>query len=380
MLALPALKDVFTEIEVWCWQADGNVPVDKLVKIPRWCVHRIPVFGYMFFSLFVTWRAWWLFKFLKKNRHDVIYTVANYFKDCDVCHVHFSQMDWFKQQKSLGVKSLRDSYERIASWIGLQEALVFWRKTSAKLVLSVSRSVADDILKINSGINVAVLPNSYDANRFNLSVKDKWRIVTRAMLGLNAQQTVFIFVSAGHYRRKGFFLAVEAIEKLRKREGCKDCVLLVVGGAPHRIDALQSQLNEMFSGWHEYVKFTGMVPDVEKYFAAADALLFPSYSEAFALVEVEAAACGLPLFLTRHHGSEMILEDGVNGRYIEFDVEKIADVLESFTTGLWKYRPSQQDQSLTKEAYGEKLALALASVGQSSDTRENVLSSKVIFQ
>lgn len=36
-----------------------------------------------------------------------------------------------------------------------------------------------------------------------------------------------------------------------------------------------------------------MVKDVERYLAASDAFLFPSYSEAFALVEVEAAACGL---------------------------------------------------------------------------------------
>src|SRR5205085_781734 len=114
----------------------------------------------------------------------------------------------------------------------------------------------------------------------------------------------------------------------------------VVGGAASRLRELQGQLDARHGGWREWMAFTGAVSAVEKYYAASDALLFPSYSEAFALVEVEAAACGLPLFLTRHHGSEMILDDGSNGRFVEFDAGKIADVLEEFVTGQWAPRES----------------------------------------
>jgi glycosyltransferase involved in cell wall biosynthesis len=98
-----------------------------------------------------------------------------------------------------------------------------------------------------------------------------------------------------------------------------------------------------------------MVPDVETYFAAADALLFPSYSEAFALVEVEAAACGLPLFLTPHHGSEMILEDGVNGRLIEFDTERIAQVLAEFVEGRWKPTGTSLKHAVDSATYAQRL-------------------------
>ncbi len=106
--------------------------------------------------------------------------------------------------------------------------------------------------------------------------------------------------------------------------------------------------------WREWITFTGNVPDVERYFAAADGLLFPSYSEAFALVEIEAAACGLPLFLTHHHGSEMILEDGVNGRWLEFDSEKIADVLADFVSGAWKPSAGSKSNALDTEAYARR--------------------------
>jgi len=44
-------------------------------------------------------------------------------------------------------------------------------------------------------------------------------------------------------------------------------------------------------------------------------------------VEIEAAAMGLPLLLTPHHGSEMILKDGVNGLVLPFDAAGIAAII-----------------------------------------------------
>src|SRR5204862_4960240 len=130
----------------------------------------------------------------------------------------------------------------------------------------------------------------------------------------------------------------------------------VVGGREERVAALQAQLGAQDAGWREYTTFTGNVPDVERYFAASDAFLFPSYSEAFALVEVEAAACGLPLFLTRHHGSEMILEDGVNGQFVEFEAHQIAAILGEFVRGDWKPAPGiHLKRALDAETYAQRL-------------------------
>jgi len=106
--------------------------------------------------------------------------------------------------------------------------------------------------------------------------------------------------------------------------------LLVVGGLPGTLRGLQSRLAKEHPDWSEWILFTGTQAEVEKYYAAADAFLFPSYFEAFSLAEIEAAATGLPLLLTPHHGSEMILRDGVNGLLLEFDARKIAGKLRSF--------------------------------------------------
>jgi glycosyltransferase involved in cell wall biosynthesis len=375
--ALPALKAQGWEVEVWCWHADEGVAVDRMEKLPKLGkVHTLDSYAFCFWARL---RAWWKFQVKKQARPDVVYSVAWYLPDCDVCHVHFSPFDWEQRQRALGLRSLRDVFERVTNLGSLWLAKRFLRSTTAKRVLCVSEAVAGDVRKVNPKLHVQVLPNSYDAKRFHPALRGLHREAVRKQLGISAQDHVFVFVSAGHYRRKGFFLAVDAVARLREKggEGAK-ARLLVLGGSETRLHALKQQLQARQANWETFVTFTGMVPDVEKYLSSADGFLFPSYSEAFALVEVEAAACGLPLFLTPHHGSEMILEDGVNGRHVEFNADRIADVLEEYVTGAWQpQRGVHLKHALDGAAYAERFAaeLSLALPGNlqmsrtSADTR-----------
>lgn len=345
--SLPKLREQGVEVEVWCWTCDDNLPV-VVRRLPR--LGDVRVLGLFAFGWLVFWRAWWLFTVRRQPRPDLIYSVAWYLKDCDVSHVHFSAFDWEKRQRALGVHSLRDVMERVINLAGLRRARRCLRHTTARRLICVSQAVADDMQAENPRIPLEVLPNSYDAGRFHPGVRQLYRVETRQRMGWDENHCVFIFVSAGHYRRKGFFLAVEALRQLvPKHPGIR---LLVVGGRPDRLEALQSELGQK----HDWITFTGMVPDVERYLAAADALLFPSWSEAFALVEIEAAACGLPLFLTPHHGSEMILEDGVNGRQIPFDADGIAVVLAEFVDGRWKPQGLSLKHAIDNETYARRFA------------------------
>ncbi|OYW31632.1 MAG: hypothetical protein B7Z47_00460 [Chthoniobacter sp. 12-60-6] len=335
------------EIEAWCWTCDENLPV-TVRKLPR--IGDVRLLGLFVFGWIVFWRAWWLFQVQKRPRPDIIYSIAWYHKDCDVSHIHFSPFDWEKRQRSLGIHSLRDLVERGINLFGLRRARHALRHTTARQLICVSQAVADDMRAENPHIPVHVLPNSYDASRFHPGMRQQYRAETRQRLGYDSSHWVFIFVSAGHYRRKGFFLAVEALRQMMPTHpGIR---FLVVGGTPDRLKALQTELGQK----HDWITFTGMVPDVERYLAAADALLFPSYSEAFALVEIEAAACGLPLFLTPHHGSEMILEDQVNGRQISFEVDEIASVLSEFVEGRWKPQGQSLKHAIDGEAYARRFA------------------------
>jgi glycosyltransferase involved in cell wall biosynthesis len=61
------------------------------------------------------------------------------------------------------------------------------------------------------------------------------------------------------------------------------------------------------------VEFVDAVPrgEIGKYYDSSDVLVFPSHSDGFGLVQIEAQARGLPLIASRHCGR--VVEDGVNG-------------------------------------------------------------------
>jgi glycosyltransferase involved in cell wall biosynthesis len=350
--SLPRFKELGFEIEVWCWYCDDGLPIDRIVKLPA--LGRLHTIGGYVFALWARLRAWWLFSKKRQPRPDLVYTIAWYLPDCDVCHVQFSPFDWELRQRVLGIKSLRDVYERVVNLVTLVMARHFLKTTTARLFIPASDAVANDLREEGLETRIQVLPNSYDAARFHEGVRAQYREATRKQLNLQPGDRVFVFASAGHYRRKGFFLAVEALKIVRQRH--PQVKLLVVGGTPARLQALQDSLDKSHPDWREWMVFSGMVSDVERYYAAGDAFLFPSYSEAFALVEVEAAASGLPLFLTRHHGSEMILDDGRNGRFMEFDPVQMAEVIEPFVTGAWQPGDLHVHAAMDSETYARRLA------------------------
>lgn len=349
--ALPYLKRQGVEVDAWCWNADAGLPVKKVEKLPsplKW-----PVVGAFLFGWAAQTKAWWRYSLLGGVRPDLVLSVAWYLPGSDICYVHFSPFDWLERQRHLGMQSWRDAVEWIVTRISVWQAGRFLKRHPEALFLCVSESVKDDLLKVNPKADCRVLPNGYDPRRFNPVRAAQRRGEMRKSLALKDDETVFVFSSAGHYRRKGYFLAVEAVAKLRGKG--RAVKLLTIGGHPKRLKALQTVLNLQVPDWREWIVFTGMVSNVEDCYAASDALLFPSYSEAFSLVEIEAAACGLPLFLTQHRGTEMILQEGVNGRLLEFDPEAMARVLDEFVIRAWKPSKVSVGRALENETFEKAL-------------------------
>ena len=260
---------------------------------------------------------------------------------------------------------IRDSPYPLVLLFALVERLQWW-SPSLRMALAVSDSVADEVRsRARAGLSVATLPNSYDETRFNAQVRHRYRDAMRRELGYKNDHQVFCFVSSGHYRRKGFWLAVEALAHLQPTVNGKSPRLLVVGGRAETLDLLRSQVRRRFPGSEQWITFAGMQTEVEKYYAASDAFIFPSHFEAFCLAEIEAAACGLPLLLTPHHGTEMILQDGINGRLISINPTEMSRQLAQFIReGLPKFTPNA-GRGLSRNAYTSALLKIYADLSAS---------------
>ena len=80
--------------------------------------------------------------------------------------------------------------------------------------------------------------------------------------------------------------------------------------------------------WSQYLKFAPEnlrsriihkepVPEIEKYYSAADIFVLPSIYEPFGNANLEALATGLPVITTRHCGAADIIQHKVNGLIVE---------------------------------------------------------------
>lgn len=186
-----------------------------------------------------------------------------------------------------------------------------------KKIIAVAEGVKRELMSEYgiSADDVVVIANGVDLNRFNPHLRETKRYGIRRQLGLRDEDCVLLFV-ANEFERKGLRLLIAAMPKLRSNR----VQLLVVGNDTHMpYTDLAVKL-----GVTEHIHFCGGVGSIEDYYAGADVFVLPTHYEAFSLATLEAAASGLPLVVTKVNGTDELMEDGVNGFFIERDPDDIA--------------------------------------------------------
>ncbi len=157
--------------------------------------------------------------------------------------------------------------------------------------------------------------NGIDTAYFNTELyNQKAKIKLREEL--NIPETAFVFVFVGRLvGDKGINELVEAFAKLNSEFIIQNSKLLLVGPfeggldplKPETISAIESNPNIISIGYQN---------DVRPYFAASDALVFPSYREGFPNVVMQAGAMGLPSIVSDINGCNEIIIPNVNGLII----------------------------------------------------------------
>jgi glycosyltransferase involved in cell wall biosynthesis len=327
--AVPALIAAGWRITVIVEKIEPNLPVEAWpLEQPR---IRIPIFGGIGSS-----------RCAQKSVHNfrtnypeaILFGTPAMPYNADVTAVHFLQHIWLREARKVRGMDLRERAWLLLAKTLARRAAKDFSSNRRTIWLPVSESIAAELRKVVACPDrVYVLPNSYDESRFNLKTAGRLRDHKRTELNFGANDFVFAFLSQGHHRRKGFWIAVEAIARLRKEKPLYNPHFLVIGGLPSTLTRLKQTLSQQIHDWSDWIHFSGMAERPEEYLAAADAFLFPSYFEAFCLAEIEAAATGLPLLLTPHYGVEMLLEQGRNGLTIDWEPSVLSNQLLDFLTG-----------------------------------------------
>ena len=188
-------------------------------------------------------------------------------------------------------------------------------RRGVSLILSVSSTLAKKLRK-QGNRNVAVLPQQVDWNRFR---------IPRSKEVLEAEDLPSSGFTVGMVARLSPEKNLPLLLKCAKM--MPDATFIVVGNGPQ-----EKVLKQMARNIHN-VRFVGRRTDVERFYAAFDALLITSSMEGMPLVALEAMAAGTPVISGAIGAMGEILASGKNGFLVANHTRP-----EGFIEGLRKLR------------------------------------------
>jgi UDP-glucose:(heptosyl)LPS alpha-1,3-glucosyltransferase len=286
------------------------------VDLEKITVHRIPKIPGPHLANFLWWFGanhlwrWWDRRFRGLNP-DLVYTPGTNCLDADAVSVHIVFAEFYRQVEP----ELRFRSNSIWFWPRLLHRRLYYRlvmflerkiySNPRVSLIPIARKTAADLQRLyGRNDNLPVVYLGLDHAKFNPEVRRRLRSEVRKQLGVGDGRFVLLLIG-NDWRLKGLPALLDALQKLRDLPVC----LLVAG----KDDLLPYKKRLRESGLEERVRFLPSRPDVESYYAAADAYVGPSLEDAFAQPAAEAMACGLPVIISITMGASEIMHDGVDG-------------------------------------------------------------------
>ena len=184
----------------------------------------------------------------------------------------------------------------------------FYRRYEGRII-AVSQRVARELREFY-GVRgeIKVIPHGVDARRFDGANVEHWRAAMRQRLGVGPEETLALYV--------GDLTKAHAYLKELVRAAPDVRLLIVTASRDYR--------------WHAPgVRILPPTKELERYYAAADAFVFPTTYDAFGMVVLEAMASGLPVFSSDRAGATELIDNGRDGFVTPLD-----DWVEAAAAGL----------------------------------------------
>lgn len=240
----------------------------------------------------------------------------------------------------------RLSYAILPQYRALRDNEVRQFADSHRRFIAISERVAKDMRTFYPDCRerIHVIHNGVDPTLFNPELAAARRSPSRARLGLAEQDLTLLFIS-NNYRLKGLQDLIRAMPAVLRRMD-RPVRLLVVGrGKARPFEALADR-----TGVRESVRFCGHTDTLLDDYAAADVLVHPSYYDAFGFVCLEAAACGLPVVVSRNSGVSEVLS-GKGAILIDMPCgrDRLVEAVVEAASPEFRRRAAQQNPALARE-------------------------------
>jgi UDP-glucose:(heptosyl)LPS alpha-1,3-glucosyltransferase len=272
---------------------------------PNIHIHHVPSIKLNAFIRTLSF-AWFSAKAIKGESYDIIQSHEKTWKQDvyrvgDGCH-----KEWLAQRKRFlpVLKRFFLSFNPFHQLILKLEKKMF-ESGQCRRFIAISQMVKEDILRHYHcpPDNISVVYNGVDLQRFHPENKDRYRQKIRKELGIPESSTLILFVGSG-FERKGLQYLLQATQFLDS----EDWRLLIMGKGKW-----QKYLQFVPANLRQRILYKEPLPDIEKYYSAADIFALPSIYEPFGNANLEALATGLPVITTRHCGAADIIQHKLNG-------------------------------------------------------------------
>ncbi len=220
----------------------------------------------------------------------------------------------------------------ITRFFSLRQNFILWldRKQytgkGVSRIIAISDMIKKDIIKYHNidPQKIKVVYNGVDLQRFNPENKRKYRKVVRERLSLG-EELVILYIS-NNFRLKGLLTLIKSLGELKKSRN--DFKVLIIGrGRDSSYRKIAKRLNCL-----KNLIFLGHVNEIEKYYAASDIYVHPTFYDSCSLVVTESLASGLPVITTRYDGASGVIDNGIDGFVMgnPMDYESLAEKISLF--------------------------------------------------
>lgn len=255
------------------------------------------------FSSFYDVRSWkQLYRLLKASKPDIVWS-----------HLYFSNTVFRVLQPLLRYKVITVEHNTYVHKTSAQKLVDWCLSFFTYAIVAVSDQVAD-FTSVQEHIprkKFITILNGVAVDEYNIKAAATDIVSKKQALGFSPEDKIIITVGQ-LIKQKNHRVLIEAFATFASQHQSYKLIIVGEGRMREELEECIHRLNLQDS-----VRLLGIQKDTPSFYAISDVFVLPSLFEGFALVCIEAMACGLPVLTTKVAGPDRYITHGEDGLFFE---------------------------------------------------------------